>query len=145
MPDFRELLSTKVDEIERPKPLPVGTYTWLVEKQEFTKANNADKTDLCRFIMKALAADEDVSDEELAAHGENWNRRTHRADFWIDADSLYRLVDFCEKCGVDVSGRTLDELIPECVQTQVKGYLIQVPSTKDPDTIYNRFQGFLPA
>jgi hypothetical protein len=112
MPDFRTLLSKPADQIEKPKPLPAGTYNGVISKFEFGESRDK-KTPYVRFHFALQSAGDDV----LANYADqlakiDLAKKQLRRDFYITDDALYRLKDFAESCGQSTSGRTLNEVIP---------------------------------
>ncbi len=117
MPNFSEILDRPASETERPKPLPAGTYTCVVAGLPEQGESAKKKTPYLRFLLRPLEAHEDVDGEALEAMGGLGNR-TIRADYYLTEDSLFRLKDFIEHCGVEIPdgvkyGALIDQL-PNC-------------------------------
>lgn len=121
-PNFQSILDEAPDEVVRPKPLPVGTYTFVVGPPTYDKSAKKG-TPLVSFMLRAIAAGEDVDDQDLEAMG-GLEGKTIRHTFYITEDAVYRLDEFHEHCGLDlsdtVSRRTRND---EVVNTQVRGYV----------------------
>ena len=86
MPDFKALLDQQVDDVKAPVPLPTGTYQFVVNRHEFNQKGEKN-TNAVDFIVKPMAAMEDV-DEELLAQVEKWKEKEMKLTYWITADSL---------------------------------------------------------
>ena len=114
--DFRSLLDTPMDEIERPKPLPAGTYFGVVKTNKFDESSNK-KTPYVRFSIQATAAGEDIDQNDL--EGVELGKKTFNKDFYLTPEARYRLKDFLESLGISTQGRSLGECIPEALQAQV--------------------------
>jgi len=127
MVDFSSLVNVQADTIERPKPLPVGSYQAVISKQEFGTTNSDKKTPYCRYLISPRTALDDVDQDALSKV--DLSKITLRQDFWLTPDSTYRLVEFLKKTlGLDTTGRNLGDLIPEAVGMSV---LINVKHTLD--------------
>lgn len=114
--DLSNLLSKKADEIEKPKPLPVGHYGWLVGA--YKAVTSAKKgTPGLEFEVTPFEAKDDV-DQELLAEVKEPFKRARRLTFWLTEDSLYRLVDFLRILGIDTEGKEIVEILPDTQSTQ---------------------------
>lgn len=132
MADFRSILNTRVNTVEKPKPLPAGTYLCVVTGHQIGESGGANKTPRCRFDLKPLAPQADVDEALFAEAGgmEALTKRKLRGDFWLTEDSLYRLIEFMsDVCGIDCSeDRSLAQALPETTNIQVLAHVIQKPS-----------------
>jgi hypothetical protein len=69
--DFMSALDTRRTDIEKPRTLPQGTYTWSVTKFKIGTVNSAKGDwDVVEFLVRAVQAHEDVDPEELEAFGD---------------------------------------------------------------------------
>jgi len=123
--DFNNLLNVNADNVEKPKPIPVGTYTFVVKANQggsaykFREVNDQGVLDYYAF---PIAADEDV-DEEMLADTPQWRDRPLRLTFWLSPDDMWKLTDFMEMCGLSLAGKSLKELVPEVAGCQFKGHV----------------------
>jgi len=101
-PNFASILDEAPTEINRPKPLPVGTYICVVQGQPTYDKSNKKGTPFVQFTLRPVAAEEDVDPEELEAMG-GMENKTLRATFYLTEDAAYRLDEFHQHCGVDIS------------------------------------------
>jgi len=101
-PNFASILDEAPTEINRPKPLPVGTYICVVQGQPTYDKSNKKGTPYVQFTLRPVAAEEDVDPEELEAMG-GMESKTLRATFYLTEDAVYRLDEFHQHCGVDIS------------------------------------------
>jgi len=101
-PNFASILDEAPTEINRPKPLPVGTYICVVQGQPTYDKSNKKGTPYVQFTLRPVAAEEDVDPEELEAMG-GMENKTLRATFYLTEDAVYRLDEFHQHCGVDIS------------------------------------------
>lgn len=133
--DFNSLLSTPTDNIEKPKPLPNGTYQGVIFGNPTFREAGQNQTPQVEFTVRPTGSD-DVDPSELA--GINLSDKMLRASFWLSKDAQYRLVDFAKSCGISVTGRTLSEVISDlCMNTPVVMDVGSVQSKRDADTYFN--------
>jgi len=69
MVNFNQLLDKKMDDIERPLNIPVGTYRCQVKKPAAISNSNDGKWEIVDFPLQLIEAIDGVSDEDLAAYG----------------------------------------------------------------------------
>jgi len=141
--NFAALLETNVDVIEKPKVMPMGTYAFKVLDHEFGESSQK-KTPFVQFNCSPISALEDV-DEELLAEIPKWQERKMRVTLYITDDSLFRLKDFLEHCGLDATDRTLAELIPEVTGAMFNGFVKQQASQNDPSEFFAFIDKTMPA
>ena len=134
MTDFNALLDKQVDKAERPKPTPAGTYTFAVKKHEFGESKQK-KTPYVEFTVGLIAPGQDVDQAELS-QVENWNQREMRLTFYLTEDSLFRLREFSEHCGLDISGKTFSQIIPDLTGCQFTGMVEHQVSTRNPGDVF---------
>lgn len=126
--NFSDVLNKKLDTIEKPKPLPVGTYYAVVNGAPEIKPRGNNNTLSAEFKFKILQPDEDVDAEQLAAAGGLQKEREMRFTLWLTEDALWRAKQFVENCGVDDSNVSLSQALQACVGCQVKVKVVQKPS-----------------
>jgi len=119
--NFESLLSQQADEVEKPKPLPAGTYQFAVVEHAFDTSSKKG-TPFVRFQLSPIAAGEDV-DQDLLAQVNNWQGKKMKFDCFLTDDAIWRLKDFLENCGINTSGRTFAECIPETAGVYVSGFI----------------------
>lgn len=131
--DFRSLLSKPADQIERPKPLPAGTYEGTITKYEYGKSKEK-KTPYVRYFVQVNSAGEDVDPVEM--DGIDLSKKQLRRDFYLTDDAEYRVKELWESCGIDGTGRSLGEILPDLIGCQVLLEVTQRNSEDGKDT-YN--------
>lgn len=141
MPDFNQLLHQTADSFERPKPLPIGTYTFTILGHEMGESRQK-KTPFVQFNVQPTAASADV-DETLLDSITEWQARKMRHTFYITEDSLFRLTEFMGHLGLGVD-RPLDELIPEATGFTFLGTVTQRASNTDPNSVFNDISSTAP-
>ena len=113
--DFEALLNTSIDDVEKPKPLPVGHYKAVVKSFEFGKADNERQTPRCRFMIQPIEPQEDV-DIDALQQVNKWSEKPLRLDQWITEDAMWRFKQFLERdCRLPTNGRSFNEVVPESV------------------------------
>lgn len=100
-PNFASILDEAPTEIERPKPLPVGTYICVVQGQPAYDKSNKKGTPFVEFTLRPIAAEEDVDADDLEAMG-GFEGKTIKATFYLTDDAVFRLDEFHEHCGIDL-------------------------------------------
>lgn len=125
--NFRDLLSKPLDTVERPKPLPAGTFHGAVKSYEL-KESNEKKTPFVEFTLTVQAPGEDVDSDELT--GVDLSKKSLRARFFLTADAEYRLKEFIASLGIPTAGRSFGETLPETISQAV---LIDVVQRQSPD------------
>jgi|SRR5262245_7054574 len=107
MAQFSSVLDRPSTSAEPPKVLPVGSYICVVGKDVRIDTNKKTGNEFSEYTLHVQSALEDVDEELLdealtKASGEKTplQNKTIRATFWHTEDSLYRLKDFCDHCGV---------------------------------------------
>ena len=134
MTDFSSLLSLDASKVEKPKPLPVGTYDCLIEKYELGESTN-NKTPFCKVHLNVIAAGPDVDTDALADIGD-FTKKKLNVTYWLTPDTLHRFKDLFENVlGMDITGKTFDELLPNLQGNPVKAEVIHQPS-KDGESVY---------
>jgi hypothetical protein len=142
MAQFSDILDKPATEIDRPKPLPVGSYVWsIIGMPRFDKSKEK-QTPFYEFQVKPVSALDDVDEEALkewATKSDGTMRQlsdyTTRLTFYITEDSLYRLQEFIEHCGIDGEDKTTRQCIDETPNCQFVGNIVHTAS-KDGSTVY---------
>lgn len=134
-PNYASILDESPTEIERPKPLPVGTYLCVVQGQPRYDKSSKKQTDFVEFTLRPIAAEEDVDEEALAEMG-GFDNKTIRATYYLTEDAVYRLDEFHQHCGIDPedgeSRRNRNEAI---VNAQVRA-VVKHRNSQDSSTVF---------
>lgn len=117
---FGSILDRPSSEIERPKPLPVGTYVCVVKGLPRYDKSSKKLTDFVEFTLQPLQAGDDVDQEALQEMG-GFVNKTLRATFYITEDAAWRLKKFLSDLGHDVDDEktSLRQMISESAGLQV--------------------------
>jgi hypothetical protein len=116
VPNFRELLSQKLDEVERPRALASGHYIGFIASHEFGVSKNKG-TPYVRFNL--IPTEEATDIPEGANAGIDLSKRQLRKDFYITPNSIYRLTDALVAILGNQQGRSFDQVIPETRNARV--------------------------
>lgn len=124
---FESILDTPAENVERPKPLPAGTYDVIVKGMPEHGQSSQKKTPFVRFTYALTAAGEDVDEEELAElltakDGSTVpiSERTIRDTYYTTPDSLFRLTDALEAMGIDSEGKTIRQMLDETPNSDLR-------------------------
>lgn len=120
---FSSILDKQSSEIERPKPIPVGTYLCTVVGLPEHGKSSKKETPFVRFTLKPISAEEDVDEDKLKEMG-GLEGKTLRATYYDTENSGYRLVEFLEHCGIDMEGKTPRQALDETPNASVKVFVI---------------------
>lgn len=134
-PNFGALLDTPSSDVERPKPLPAGSYVCMVQGLPRYDKSAKKQTEFVEFTLKFLSAEEDVDAEELKEMG-GLADKTIKDTYYITETSLWRLKDFLDNCDIEDEG-TLRERIEETSGKQV-GVFIKHEASQDGQSIFAR-------
>jgi hypothetical protein len=140
--NFADILKRPAASVERPKPLPAGSYHLLVAKHEFGESKEK-KTPFCKVTFNIMGPGPDIDPASLA--GIDWGKRQLTADFYLTDDALWRFKEFFEKSlGVDIGQRSFGDIIQhELTGKQVMANVVQTPSQKPgDDSIYANINSF---
>lgn len=137
---FAEILNRKVEDAPRPKALPNGTYTTVVDGPYTTTKIGQDQKDVVDFKLKVIQVGDDVSPDEAAAFEGGLLGKNIRARFFVTNEALYRLSDFLEILGID-KGVDFKAALAQAPGKTVVVTLTQRPSP-DGSTFYNDIKGY---
>lgn len=142
MANFASVLDRPSSEVERPKPLPVGTYVWAILGLPKRDKSTKKGTEYVAFKVKALAARDDVDPEALEEYG-GLKEVTRDLTFYTTEKSGYRLKEFLtETLEIDLETGTKDEkslweAAQETNGCQFLGTVTHEPS-EDGKVVYDR-------
>src|SRR5215472_12966577 len=135
---FGSILDMPASEVERPKPLPSGTYQSVVDGPHRTGNSSQKGTEFVELSLKPMAALEDVDEEALeaaltSADGsvKPLSDKRIRATFYLTPDSMFRLKDFLvNDLGIEAGNKSIGQMLSEAPNREVLAQLKHVP-TKD--------------
>jgi len=140
---FEDILNQKAADAKAPEALPGGEYVLRVGKHVLrnvtTKNGPATVLDVFLNTVESLTADP----EELSNRNIDLGKKSVKASFWIDADSMWRLTNFLEKLGLNVEDDTFANLIDDMAGGELVGVVTERPSgIVGDDRVFNDVKGF---
>lgn len=119
MVDFSKILSKQAAAIEKPKPLPVGSYIALNPALPSFEAVGKKETPAAVFQFQIVAPSEDVDMQELKAYGD-WKGKKQRHVLYLSEAAEYRTKEeLVNSFGLEEGDKTLGQLFNETVNKQV--------------------------
>lgn len=138
--DFGALLEENLDNTEKPKPVPIGTYKAIVHQYESTESKKGDKGAFI-FMLKLQSPFEDTVDpDELGEYGDIGELQPVMRWFvWQGKDDRSRTYPFkkflSEVLSVTTQGRTLGEAIAEAPGQELLATVKHMTSERDGEII----------
>lgn len=129
MPAFASILDKPSNTVERPKPVPQGTYLCTVAGLPRFDKSTKKQTEYVEFTLNYMSAADDVDQEELAAMG-GVSGKSIKATYYLTENSLWRLKDFLDHCQAGEEDATLRERIDATPGCQI---LITIKHTASED------------
>lgn len=140
---FGSILDRAPSEIEKPKPLPPGSYITVVVGQPRFDKSSKKQTPFVEFQHKILSASEDVDPDDLKAYLSMADGSTRKLtdvtvkNILYDTPAAgYRIKQFVQDCGLDVGDEetgdkgeydTLREAVEETSGKQVGIFIKHEP------------------
>lgn len=143
-PSFAPILDRAPTDVEPPKVMPIGSYSWIIRGMPRFDKSTQKKTDFVEFTVVPQAPLEDVDAEALDAaltkkNGEKiaLESKSQRLTFYLTEDAIYRLKDFLKHCGFDVDDeeQSLRQMLNETPNRTFGGYISHKPS-EDGERMY---------
>ena len=136
-PNFGSILDRAPSEIEKPKPIPQGSYITVLAGQPRFDKSAKKQTEFVEFTHKLLAAQEDVDEDELKSMG-GIKEKVIKNTFYLTEGAAWRLKEFLEHCGIDLDNvESLAEGIEETPGKQV-GVFINHEASQDGTSVFTR-------
>jgi len=130
-PDFSTLLRKPAGEAKKPPALPpAADYQGIIKGYELGDQNK-NKTPYVRFQVGLVGWPDSISAEDRQQDGKaiDLSKRPMRRDFYLTDDALWRLDEFLRALGIDLTGRSYEETLPEAtgksVVVEVQQYINQ--------------------
>lgn len=147
--NFSDILDRAPNEIEKPKPLPPGTYLTVLQGVPRQDKSAKKQTPFVEFTHKIVSAGDDVDPEELdtALTAPDGSKKSLqeiqlRNTFYLTENSAWRLKDFLKDCGfdVDTGDQSLREMIESSTGRSVNIYVKHEPS-QDGTSVFAQIGG----
>jgi hypothetical protein len=139
---FEDILNQPMEEIDKPKPLPAGSYVCAVQVPPKLDKSTQKGTPYAEFTLKPLKPGEDVDTDELKEQG-GIGTRTLRVTFYLTDGAKWRARQFVEDCGIEIEDKTLSEGFAELGGCQVIAVVKHQPSS-DGSQLYANVDRTLP-
>lgn len=134
------LANATIGEIEKPKPVPEGSYVALIKGVEYGETKSDKKTPYARVNLELVQALSDVNEASLSAFGPVTGKKM-RLDFYLTEEALFRLQDFIlDDIGLDMKGMTLDQALPQIINNQVGVKIRHKFDEKDATKVYTEVE-----
>lgn len=112
-PNFESVLDWPSEMIERPKPLPAGTYLTVLQGQPPIGRSSQKQTEYSEYTHKILEAGDDVDEDDLKAYltSPDGSKRklqecSIKQQFYHTDKSIFMLKEFCKTLGIEVGKGT---------------------------------------
>lgn len=127
---FESILDTPATEVERPTPMPAGTYDAIVQGLFDQGESSKKKTPFVRFTYKFTSAFDDVDTDELATvlGDAPLTDKTIKDTYYTTPDALFRLTDTLEAMGIDLADKTVRHALDETPNASVRIVIGHRPS-----------------
>ncbi len=129
-------LDRPASSVERPKPVPVGHYTFIIQGMPREDKSSQKKTPFWEYQLKAIHAHDDVDSEALTAWYQRADGSTKtigdinmKPKFYLTDEALFMLKDFIEATGIEESEyETLRQGAQMLTNRQVVGLVTHKPT-----------------
>ncbi len=130
--NFSDILDRAPSEIEKPKPIPQGTYSTVLVGVPRQDKSAKKQTPFVEFTHKIISAGDDVDGDALKeALGErSLADVTMKNTFYLTEGSAWRLKQFLSDCGFDVEDgdTSLREMVESSAGRAVNIFVKHEPS-----------------
>ena len=142
MSDFEAILSRKVEDTTQPPVFPAGTYRLAAVGAKGKEGRN-DNSDYVSFVYRPVEPMEDVDADRFAEiDEEDFEGARLFSRIWLgDKRDEWNLRKHLEKHGIDMTGRTYDEVLKDIAGAEVMGYVTE-DVAQDGETPINNIQSF---
>ena len=142
-PKFESILDTPVANVERPKPMPAGTYDCIVRGLYEEGVSSQKKTPFVKFTYAFQAALDDVDEDELKELLTNKDGemtpltdRTIKDTYYTTPDALFRLTDVLTNMGIeDLENKTIRQALSETPNSSIR-VVIGHRASEDGESIF---------
>ena len=131
--NFAEILGKQASTIEKPKPIPVGTYLCANNKIPDFKAIGKDETPCAEFNFIAIAPTEDVDPADLEAYGDVRGKTIRHRMFLTEKSEYRSKEELVRVFGIEEGSKTLGQLFNETVNKQLLVTIKHTPTQDGTD------------
>jgi hypothetical protein len=141
--DFEKILSKPMSEVERPKPVPVGTYlVGVIGLPEYGESERK-KTPRARYTLEILEPQQDVDPVAVEERG-GVVGSTIRHDVWLTDNNMWRAREFVENCGISIGQMGIGEALESVNGAQLLVLIRHEPAQDGSDQLYARIAKTMP-
>jgi hypothetical protein len=137
--DFSKILQKQATEIEKPKPLPVGSYVCINSALPKFVGVGKNETPAAEFSLTIIAPVE-VDMEALSAYGEVKGKNIRHRQFLTEGTEFRSKEELVNAFQIDPEGKNLGQLYNETINKQVIVTIKHRPS-EDGTEIYHEVEG----
>ncbi len=129
MATFGSILDKPSKSIDKPKPLPTGSYVCIIKGLPRQDVSSKKKTEFVEFNLEIVQPLQDVSEESIEAIPGGVVGKSIRATFYLTEDALWRLKKFLsEDLEIEEGDRSLRAMLSETMGKQVVASVRHRPS-----------------
>lgn len=140
MTNFADLLSRPVGSVEKPKPLPVGSYYCVIKGRDFGESQQK-KTPFVQFTFGVMQAGEDVDPSLLVEHPNGGAGKELKDAFYLTPEAEYRLHEFLTNV-LGLQGMSAAQAVDAAVGQQVKVIIKHELDRQDTSRVYMRIASY---
>ena len=142
-PNFGSILDKSPTEVERPKPIPPGTYSTVIIGMPRYDKSSKKQTEFVEFQHKFLAPGDDVDADALqealtiGEETKSLNDVVMKNTFYLTESAAWRLKEFLRDCGFDIESdeMSLRDMVEQTAGKSVGVFVKHVPS-QDGQTVF---------
>lgn len=147
MTNFEDILNSSLETVEKPRPLPAGTYIGFLEGLPNIDRVGQNKTLMARFRFKITAPGEDIDMDELPPGG--CQGKTLFYTLWLQGDDKERTAwevkrFFTEMMGMDTANKSVSQLLNETTGRQLVANVVLRSTKSDTPELVNDIRSFAP-
>ncbi len=117
--DFSKILQKQAEEIEKPKPMPIGSYICTNPKLPDFKGVGKNETPCAEFGLVVIAPSDDVDPEDLRAYGDIKGKTIRHRMFLTEGTEYRTKEELVNAFGVEEAGKNLGQMFNETINKQV--------------------------
>lgn len=126
--DWNELANTTLDEVERPKAIPIGHYVGVISGAGVPGKRGQNQTSIIDFPVRLTEPTSDVDQEAFEASS-GFRSSGYKVTFWMTPAALYRYTEFAKGMGAP-GGISIPEAA-EYLATCGEPFVVSVTNRED--------------
>lgn len=117
--DFSKILQKQAETIEKPKPLPIGSYICVNPKLPEFKGVGQKETPCAEFSLTILVPSDDVDPDEIKAFGDIKGKTIRHRMFLTEGTEFRTKEELVNAFGIEEAGKNLGQMFNETINKQV--------------------------